>query len=311
MVNTTPYDETVRPELVEGHFEHKPLDLSLSRVCTSPITAPSSVRPLEPVTHGDLMARVVTILDQARTNVIRAVNSNMVIAYWLIGREIVQALQGGEDRADYGSRLLEELSESLKRRYGRGFSVTNLRYFRTFYTVYCDRLPEIRQIRSDELNKANNPPTQTEVLEDISLAATTTDKTRGFSPRLGWSHYQVLMGVENRNERLFYEIETEREGWEVKHLARQTHTFLFARLLKSRDKAGVMALSREGHRLQAPADAIKNPYVLDFLGLPESERLHETVRQEKPVHCKIFCAQRKQEIVCFQIHALSAYRAGN
>jgi len=232
--------------------------------------------PIVPVTQGDLMARVVTILDQARTNVVRAVNSNMVIAYWLIGREIVQALQGGEDRADYGSRLLEELSESLKRRYGRGFSVTNLRYFRTFYNVYCDRLPEIRQIRSGELDKTASPPTQAEVLEEMALAATTADQTRGFSPRLGWSHYQVLMGVENRNERLFYEIETEREGWEVKHLERQAHTFLFARLLKSRDKAGVMALSREGHRLQNPADAIKNPYVLDFLGLPESARLHES-----------------------------------
>lgn len=236
---------------------------------------PLTEQPIVLVTQGDLMARVVAILDQARSNVVRAVNSNMVIAYWLIGREIVQELQQGEQRAKYGRQLLDQLAAHLRQRYGRGFSVTNLRYFRTFYAVYCDRLPEIRQIGSGESESADKPPTQAEVLNDMSLAVT-ADQVCGFSPKLGWSHYQVLMGVENRNERLFYEIEAEREGWEVKHLERQIHTFLFARLLKSRDKAGVMALSREGHRLQAPADAIKNPYVLDFLGLPESERLHES-----------------------------------
>lgn len=112
--------------------------------------------------HGELMDRVVTILDQARTNVLRAVNSNMVIAYWLIGREIVQALQGGEDRADYGSRLLAELSESLKRRYGRGFSVTNLKYFRMFFQAYANRTPEIRHKPCDELSELD----QASVLAD-------------------------------------------------------------------------------------------------------------------------------------------------
>ncbi|MBD3892580.1 MAG: DUF1016 family protein [Hydrogenophaga sp.] len=110
------------------------------------------------------MDRVVTIIDQARTNVLRAVNSNMVIAYWLIGREIVQALQGGEERADYGSRLLAELSESLKRRYGRGFSATNLKYFRLFFQAYANRSPEIRHEPRDELSDLD----QASVLADIS-----------------------------------------------------------------------------------------------------------------------------------------------
>ena len=104
----------------------------------------------------------------------------------------------------------------LKGKYGRGFSVTNLRYFRTFYTVYSDRKPEIRQIGSGELGgrwKFTTP--NLDVLDDMSLGRRKADEIRGFSPNLGWSHYQVLMGVENRNERLFYEIEAEKGGWEV------------------------------------------------------------------------------------------------
>ena len=84
------------------------------------------------------------------------------------------------------------------------------------------------------------------------------------------------MNVENQNERLFYEIEAENECWEVEHLKRQIHTFLFARLLKSRDKAGAMELASQGQKIATPADTIKNPYILDFLGLPDSDVLHES-----------------------------------
>jgi hypothetical protein len=108
--------------------------------------------PMQPAS-GDLFDRVVSILEQARANVVRAVNNSMVIAYWLIGREIVQEIQGGEGRAEYGKQVIEQLSVQLKGKYGRGFSVTNLRYFRTFYTIYSDRVPEIRQIGSGELGR--------------------------------------------------------------------------------------------------------------------------------------------------------------
>ena len=106
------------------------------------------------------------------------------------------------------------------------------------------------------------------------MAVDQDDSSLGFSPMLGWSHYRALMNVEHRTERLFYEIEAAKEGWDVVHLKRQMHTLLFARLLKSRDKAGVMALTREGHAITTAADTIKNPYILDFLGLPDSELLH-------------------------------------
>lgn len=224
----------------------------------------------------DLTERVVSILEQARANVLRTVNSNMVIAYWLIGREIVAALQGGEVRAGYGDQLIVQLSTQLQATFGRGFSVTNLRYFRTFYTVYGDRVPEIRHIGGGELDKAENRHTQSGVLADLAQSVEQADSELGFSPNLGWSHYRVLMAIEQRNERLFYEIEAEKEGWDVKHLKRQVYTQLFARLLKSSDKAGVMALTREGHTVKTPADTIKEPYILDFLGLPDSKILHES-----------------------------------
>lgn len=223
-----------------------------------------------------LFDRVISILEQARTNTIRAVNHNMTLAYWLIGREIVQELQKGEQRAEYGKQIIESLSEELSKRYGRGYSTTNLRYFRTFYTIYVDRQPEIRQIGSGDFENTGKRQTQSGVLNDLSQAVEQTNQARGFSPNLGWSHYQALMGVENPNERLFYEIESEKESWEVKHLERQIHSFLFARLLKSKDKATLMALASKGHIISSPADTIKNPYILDFLGLPDSTNLHES-----------------------------------
>jgi hypothetical protein len=144
----------------------------------------------------DLFDRVVSILEQARANTVRAINNNMVIAYWLIGREIVLEIQGGEERAEYGKQVIEGLSSQLKGKYSRGFSITNLRYFRTFYTVYSERRPEIRQIGSGELGTGGIRQSQSGVLGDMSLAVEKVDEVRGFSPQLGWSHYQVLMGVE-------------------------------------------------------------------------------------------------------------------
>ncbi len=227
-----------------------------------------------------LYDRVADILDRARANVARSVNSEMVLAYWHIGREIVQLVQGGDDRAEYGKGLIDELSSRLKKRYGNGFSTTNLRYFRTFYQVYTDREPEIRHMTGGESSGARIRHTTGGVLEDLSLVVDQADPIRGFSPLLGWSHYRALMKVASRPERLFYEIEAEREGWSVATLERQIHTLLFARLLKSRDKAGVMDLATHGQSLQSAVDSIRDPYVLDFLNLPDSHLLHESELEE-------------------------------
>lgn len=236
------------------------------------------------VPSGDLFSRVASILEEARSNVVRSVNSNMVLAYWLIGREIVQELQKGEGRAEYGKQVIDDLSARLKSRFGRGFSATNLRYFRTFYTVYAERLPEIRQIGSGVLDGEQICQTQSGVLDILAESVQAPREPRGFSPVLGWSHYQVLMGIEHPNKRLFYEIEAEKEGWEVKHLERQIHTLLFARLLKSRDKAGMMQLAREGQVLQTAQDAIRNPYILDFLGIPEADVMHESALESAIIY---------------------------
>jgi predicted nuclease of restriction endonuclease-like (RecB) superfamily len=227
----------------------------------------------------------------------------MVLAYWLIGREIVQEIQGGGNRAGYGKQLLEGLSARLTGRYGRGFSPTNLKYFRLFYQTFADRLPEIgyqsgsqsdatrtnfhgaggkseeegiRHEPSDEFEMCSIRHEPGDVLADLSQAVEHADEPRGFSPTLSWTHYRTLLSVENKHERLFYEIEAAKENWSVPQLERQIHTWLFARLLKSRDKAGVLAMANKGHEVLKPVDAIKHPYVLDFLDLPEDKALHES-----------------------------------
>jgi predicted nuclease of restriction endonuclease-like (RecB) superfamily len=226
---------------------------------------------IEPI-HGNLMDRIVSILEQARANVARSVNSNMVIAYWLIGREIVVALQSGEGRAEYGESVLTDLSAQLSTRYGRGFSATNLRYFRLFYQTFSDRMPEIHHSTSDELATVTGVSAATK----LKAALTTKENRRGFSPNLSWTHYRALSKVEQPAERRFYEIEAEKAGWSVSVLERQIHSLLFARLLKSRDKAGVLALAEHGQTVSRPIDVIKQPYVLDFLDLPNQPRLHES-----------------------------------
>jgi len=235
----------------------------------------NNLAPMEPK-GNNLFDRVVSILEQARLNTVRSINNNMVIAYWLIGREIVSEVQDGEERAEYGKQIIENLSRCLTKEYGRGFSTTNLRYFRTFYATYSSRIPEIRHIAGGELTASKKRHTQSGVLEAMKMAVEQTSVKRGFSPNLGWSHYRALMNVKHQNERLFYEIETEKEGWDVKHLKRQIHTFLFARLLKSRNKAGAMELASQGQEFTSPSDTIKNPYILDFLGLPDAEVYHES-----------------------------------
>jgi predicted nuclease of restriction endonuclease-like (RecB) superfamily len=239
--------------------------------------------PIQPAS-GDLFDRVVSILEQARANVVRAVDNNMVIAYWLIGREIVQELQAGDDRAAYGERVLAKLSERLLKRYGKGFSVTNLRYFRLFYQIYAERLPEIRHKPCDELPQGDSSRQihhkACDVLDDLRLAVEKRPPIQRFSPALSWSHYRTLTKVENKNERLFYEIEAEKEGWSVPVLERQIHSFLFARLLKSRDKNGVLKLATEGQTIKDTTDTIKDPYILDFLGIPDGRKLHESGLEE-------------------------------
>jgi len=214
-----------------------------------------------------LFERVVAVLEQARSQVVRTVNSQMVLAYWHIGCLIVEEEQKGENRAEYGQRIIEGLSRRLTEKYGKGFSTTNLWDFRRFYMVYADRRPENLRTLYGELVVPEKLHTvcgdsRREPFADISEV-------------LSWSHYRLLMRVENDHARSFYEIEAARNKWSTRELERQIASLLFERLLKSRDKKGVMELARDGNAFKKPLDIIKDPYVLEFLDLPESHRLME------------------------------------
>ncbi|MDR1853927.1 MAG: PDDEXK nuclease domain-containing protein [Azoarcus sp.] len=208
-----------------------------------------------------LFGRVVEILDRARGHVARSVNQTTVVAYWLIGREIVEALQGGDDRAKYGKTLLEKLAVRLTERYGKGFSSTNLRYFRNFYTIYAERIRH--PVGGEfEMNKFCDP-----VMGDSSSC---------FHPNLGWSHYRALMRVSDPKAREFYETEAVRANWSRRDLERQIHSLFYERTLASKDKVAMLASAKLGNSSPIkPLDVLKDPYILEFLDLPDSPPLHE------------------------------------
>lgn len=170
--------------------------------------------------EAELFDRVVSILEQARGIVVRAVNSNMVMAYWLIGREIVQELQGGEERAEYGKQLIEELSARLNEKYGKGFSTSNLWYFRQFYLAYEHRANIPHPVggessASDKLHSAGGEfetsekhhPAGDELTVPQKSSPVGSELPQGFSPQLSWTHYRILMAVKNEQARDFYERE--------------------------------------------------------------------------------------------------------
>ena len=249
------------------------------------------------VPQADLFDRVVAILEAARSNVVRAVNSNMVIAYWLIGREIVQEIQGGGRRAAYGKQVLEGLSRRLKTRLGPGYSETNLKYFRTFYTVYENRRPvgddfpelppgesagRIRHPLGDELGKGGGPasiscPLGAELTSAAKSYPVGSESLSGFSSQLSWSIYRALMRVEKPDARAFYEREAIAGAWDKRTLERQIHSFYYERLQKSRNPDKMLADGRTLAAATHPGiETLKHPYVLEFLGLPEVAALQET-----------------------------------
>lgn len=188
------------------------------------------------------------LLENARKNVKTAVNTAMVYTYYEIGRRIVEEEQHGENRAAYGQQLLQGLSEYLTKKFGKGFSLTNLKQFRQFYAIYVN--DQISHTVSDQF--ANLPSVST-----------------GRKFFLSWSHYLKLMRIKNIDERHFYEIEAAKNDWSLSELKRQYDSSLYERLALSSDKEKVLMLSQKGQIVQTPADAVKDPYILEFLGLPE------------------------------------------
>lgn len=225
-----------------------------------------------------LFDRVATILEQARGSVVRAVNTNMVLAYWLIGREIVHELQGGEERAEYGKKVIEYLSNRLTERYGRGYSEENLQLFRRFHLVYSERVV-ISYPPGTELGRVPIPsPTGRELAHGEKSYSLGSESVQGFSPQLSWSHYRALMRVDNPAARDFYEREAIECGWSKAQLERQIHSFYFDRIIAHRGEKGLSPDGREclpGEPVQ-PVHLLKSPMVLEFLGLPDAPELHES-----------------------------------
>jgi predicted nuclease of restriction endonuclease-like (RecB) superfamily len=184
----------------------------------------------------------------ARHNVLRSINTEQVKAYWLIGRDIVEEEQSGKERAEYGTYLIKELSERLHRDFGKGFGIATLENARKFYIEYSFKKPYA-------VRRESEPE---------------------FNPNLSWIHYRALMRENIPEARAFYELEAVKNCWSGRELERQIGSLLFERLLKSRDKKGLMRLACKGQEIIKPEDAIKEPLVLEFLDMPESNKLVES-----------------------------------
>lgn len=206
--------------------------------------------------NNDFYSRISEVLKFARNKVVRAVNSTMVETYFEIGRLIVEEEQNGSERAEYGKQILIELSSKLTKEFGLGFSVTNLQQMKNFYNIYGKQ--QTLSAKSDEIN---------------------IQPTNDFI--LSWSHYLKLMRIEDVSERRFYEIESEKNNWSLRELQRQYDSALYTRLTLSRDKEGVLKLSEKGLVIEKPQDAIKDPYVLEFIGLPEKSDYSESDLEQK------------------------------
>ena len=190
----------------------------------------------------DFYNHIADMLTLARQHAKRQLDRTIVMTYFEIGKMIVEREQQGEKRAKYGAKLIKELSAYLTENLGKGFSVTNLKGFRSFYMAYA---AQKGQTLSDQFN-------------------------------LGWSHYQILMRIENENARHFYEIEAANHQWTVRQLQRQVGSSLYERLALSRDKDEVVKLASKGQIIEKPSDIFKNPYVLEFTGLEERTGYSET-----------------------------------
>ena len=219
------------------------------------------------------------ILQAARTEAGRSVNTAQVVANWLMGRETVEEEQRGQRRAGYGAKVLLALSARLTQEFGRGFSVDNLEAFRQFYIEYPLLISETasRKLPAIGLSTGAANSGALRKSETLSRNSVGLDWRPGvLHPDISWSHYRHLLRIGRAEARAFYEIETVRNAWAVRELVRQTGSLLFDRLAKSRDKAGLMRLATHGQEVMHAVDVLKDPVVMEFLSLPASPKLVES-----------------------------------
>lgn len=245
--------------------------------------SPRGTKPKKAVAAApNLYGRIRGILESARAGVARTVNTTQVMANWLIGREIVEEEQRGKRRADYGQQLVVQLSEELTAAYGKGWSAQNLFYMKQFYQCYPRLLPESGTIHAagGELPAASIVHAARGQSPTVHTAFQSDWQPGTLHPHLSWTHYRTLLRVGRTEARDFYEIEAIRNAWSGRELERQINSLLFDRLAKSRDKKGLMRLAAHGQEVVQLIDVLKDPLVLEFLGLPESPRLVESKLEE-------------------------------
>lgn len=200
------------------------------------------MKPVKPK-YEKLLADIGFAIETARQNAFKAINTELVKANWEIGRHIVEFEQHGKERAEYGTDLLARLSKDLKLRYGKGFGRRNVLDMRRFYLAY--------------------------------------QKWQAVPAKLSWTHIITLIGISDESARKFYEKQAIHEKWGSRELERQIDSSLFERLALSKDKKGVLRLSERGHIVSYPSEAVKDPYVLDFLKIPQSYRMTEKDLEQK------------------------------
>lgn len=189
-----------------------------------------------------------TLLHNARNSVYQTINTTMTQTYWQIGKKIVEVEQGGESRAEYGKKLIKNLSDELTKEFGKGFSEDNLKNMRRFYLAFSK------------------------------------SETVSSQFKLSWSHYVFLTRIANVDERNFYEIESVNNNWGLRELKRQFDSGLFERLSLSIDKTKVKELSQKGHIVESANDIVKDPFVLEFVGLPVVASYSENELEQKLIN---------------------------
>jgi len=198
---------------------------------------------VQPNQYHQLLSQIGNLLASGRAKAAQEVNAILVQTYWEIGKYIVEFEQKGNVKAEYGSQLFDKISKDLTSTYGKGFGRSNLIYMRKLYLTF--------QIRGT------------------------------LSHKLTWSHYYEILKLDTALEISFYTKQTEKEKWSVRELKRQMKSMLFHRLALSTDKAGVLKLANEGHEVQQPEDLLKDPFVLEFLNIPEQHQYLESELEEK------------------------------
>lgn len=207
-----------------------------------------------------LCQKAVDLIDRARNTAIREVNLVQLLTYYTLGKWIVEVQQGGSGRAKYGKRVLETLSDALNHVFGKGYSVSTLTNIRKFYEIYKNR---ISAPMVTDFAEQNSQPLVTKFGNDVPF-------------HLSWTHYLILMRIQNEEERDFYERLAIQENWGKRELSRQYGSSLYERMLIGKDKQQILRLSKKGRLAEKPADLVKDPYILEFLGIPEQTDFSET-----------------------------------